>query len=101
MLSFCKWLPYLGSLYLSNNDLSGTIPPELGNRIYFNTLNLSYNRLSGPIPPQLSNLVRLKQFSVAYNNPSGRIPLFFNGAMKTDMIADSRLEGEKLTFQVL
>ncbi|KAK9197327.1 hypothetical protein WN943_005463 [Citrus x changshan-huyou] len=57
----CKWLPYLVSLDLSNNDLSGTIPPEL-----------------------------------AYNNLSGRIPSFFNGAMKMDMLADSRLGGANL-----
>ncbi|KAH7554023.1 hypothetical protein JRO89_XS12G0097800 [Xanthoceras sorbifolium] len=27
----CSWLPYLVTLDLSNNDLTGSIPPELGN----------------------------------------------------------------------
>ncbi|KAK1562888.1 hypothetical protein Q3G72_018556 [Acer saccharum] len=70
----CSWMPYLVTLNLSNNDITGPIPHQLGNCIYLNTLILSYNSLSGHIPGQLSYLVRLKVFSVAYNNLSGEIP---------------------------
>lgn len=40
---------------LSNNLLSGTIPPELFNSTLLNMLALDNNELEGTIPPQLAN----------------------------------------------
>ena len=83
---------------LSHNQLSGTIPPELGN-LELNcpgfkyssgdcTLDLSHNLLSGAIPPELGNL-KLNCFSsysgqefggwecaldLSYNQLSGAVP---------------------------
>ena len=43
-------------LYLSNNNLSGSIPPELGDLGLLQHLYLHGNNLSGSIPPELANL---------------------------------------------
>ena len=56
------------------NNLSGTIPPELGNLTNLKVLILSSNELSGTIPPELSNLTNLEQLSLWGNQLSGTIP---------------------------
>ncbi|KAL5806640.1 hypothetical protein ACOSQ4_029373 [Xanthoceras sorbifolium] len=53
----CSWLPYLVTLDLSNNDLTGSIPPELGNCIYLNTLILSNNLAAGVLGATVSLLL--------------------------------------------
>ena len=67
------------SLNLQGNDLSGTIPPELGNLSKLETLiitsrNNSDNQLRGPIPPELGNLTNLTQLWLSNNQLSGTIP---------------------------
>ena len=46
-------------LYLDYNQLSGEIPPELGNLANLEDLALRGNQLSGEIPPELGNLANL------------------------------------------
>ncbi|NJL06697.1 MAG: Two component regulator three Y domain protein, partial [Chloroflexaceae bacterium] len=41
------------SLSLSFNELTGSIPPELGSLANLQDLDLSENQLSGSIPPEL------------------------------------------------
>ncbi|MDE0321105.1 MAG: leucine-rich repeat domain-containing protein [Acidimicrobiaceae bacterium] len=59
---------------VSANDLSGSIPPELGNLTGLETLSLSGNALSGSIPPSLGNLTNLTRLSLYSNELSGSIP---------------------------
>ena len=62
-------------LHLSNdNDLSGPIPPELGNLANLTSLELSENELTGSIPPELGNLTSLESMSLFGNNLTGSIP---------------------------
>ena len=61
-------------LDLSNNNLSGTIPPELGNLTSLNSLALGRNNLTGPIPPELGNLANLANLQLQSNDLSGPIP---------------------------
>ena len=63
------------ALSLSGNDLSGTIPPELGNLVNLRELDLSDNGLSGTIPPELGNLVNLELLDLSGNMLSGVIPV--------------------------
>ena len=44
---------------LSNNQLSGEIPPELAGLSNLETLYLDGNQLSGEIPPELGGLSNL------------------------------------------
>ncbi len=63
------------NLTLGSNQLSGTIPPELGNLTdlsYY--LDLSNNRLTGTIPSQLGSLTNLQWLVLNSNQLSGTIP---------------------------
>ena len=67
-------LASLVQLSLDGNNLSGSIPPELDNLASLEQLYLSDNELSGPIPPELGNLASLVQLWLDGNNLSGSIP---------------------------
>eukprot|EP00899_Mesostigma_viride_P022485 jgi/Mesvir1/3420/Mv11922-RA.1 len=59
---------------LSSNQLSGTIPHELGSWSLLGFLLLFNNQLSGTIPHQLGSLSSLKVLSLDDNQLSGSIP---------------------------
>ena len=61
-------------LYLYENQLSGGIPPELGNLANLTRLRLGGNQLSGEIPPELGNLANLTRLRLGGNQLSGEIP---------------------------
>lgn len=44
----------------TDNNFSGTIPPEIGNLVELEALNLHTNNLEGTIPPEIGNLTNLK-----------------------------------------
>jgi Leucine-rich repeat (LRR) protein len=67
-------LANLWALHLSLNQLSGTIPLELVNPGNLHGLNLGWNQLSGPIPPELGNLEYLETLCLSGNQLSGPIP---------------------------
>ena len=67
-------LSRLGTLDLRENNLSGPIPPELGQLSRLGTLDLGWNDLSGPIPPELGDLSNLISLNLALNSLSGPIP---------------------------
>ena len=52
-------------LNLSHNQLSGTIPSELGNLTNLVWLNLSNSELSGTIPSELGNLTNLEGLALS------------------------------------
>ena len=67
-------LANLGGLGLSDNQLTGTIPPELGNLANLWGLYLFGNQLTGSIPPELGNLANLWEFHLDGNQLTGPIP---------------------------
>ena len=92
----------VSELNLRENNLVGTIPPELGGLDELFILSLSSNRLSGPIPPELSKFTELRDL-ILYGNPeiSGRLPseLGHIGGLKYLSISDTGLTGPvPLTF---
>ena len=68
-----RWGPR-GEPLGSGNNLSGPIPPEIGNLTSLDYLNLEGNNLSGPIPPEIGNLTSLDYLNLEGNNLSGPIP---------------------------
>jgi len=67
-------LENLSRLYLYNNEISGNIPPELGNLYNLRQLWLFNNDLTGEIPAELGNLITLTHFGVGRNQLSGELP---------------------------
>ena len=66
-------------LKLPTNNLTGSIPPELGNLTALEVLDLRLNsflgnQLSGPIPAELGNLTALMWLNLRSNNLTGSIP---------------------------
>ena len=59
---------------LSNNQLKGTIPSEIGNLQNLRNLTLRTNELTGSIPEELSNLKELTTLNLAVNKLTGNIP---------------------------
>ncbi|MBA0549959.1 hypothetical protein Golob_020948, partial [Gossypium lobatum] len=64
--SVCKWIGVtcgsrhrrIIALDLSNMNLSGTIPPHVGNLSFLAWLNMRNNNFHGPLPAQLVKLQR-------------------------------------------
>ena len=56
------------------NKLSGIIPPELGKLSRVTYIELGTNAFEGPIPPTLGNLTNLEHLSLWRNDLSGPIP---------------------------
>ena len=68
-------LANLERLFLDGNQLSGEIPPELGNLANLERLFLSGNQLSGEIPPELGNPANLERLGLGENELSGEFPV--------------------------
>ena len=62
-------------LDLRDNQLSGSIPLELGNLAYLQALGLGSNQLSGSIPSELGNLAYLQRLELRDNQFSGCVPV--------------------------
>ena len=67
-------LTRLRYLHLGDNQLSGTIPPELGAMTELDYLHLGGNELSDPIPPELGDLAQLDYLHLGSNQLTGAIP---------------------------
>ncbi|XP_060200192.1 MDIS1-interacting receptor like kinase 2-like [Lycium barbarum] len=74
-------LPFLDYVDLSMNQLSGTIPPEIGlippemgTLINANSFFASSNKSFGPILAEIGKMKSLEELSVYENNLSGPIP---------------------------
>jgi hypothetical protein len=63
-------LTNLRHLYLYNNQLSGSIPSSLGNLSNLTALSLEFNQFTGGIPPELGNLENLQDLRLRNNNLS-------------------------------
>ena len=83
---------YLG---LADNNLSGNLPPELGDLRGMHVLDLSQNHLTGPIPPELADIPYLNAVYLGWNQLSGPIPteLCTSNALNTLHLAANQLGG--------
>ena len=59
---------------LSNNNLSGTLPAELGDLKYVTDVILSGNKLEGGIPKGVAKMTNLKKFHVDGNMMNDSVP---------------------------
>ena len=59
---------------LYNNQLTGSIPPEIGNLTNLVWLGLYDNQLTGGIPSEIGNLTNLTSLILSGNQLTGGIP---------------------------
>lgn len=64
----------VSSISLSSNNLTGTIPDEIGNLEALWTLNVPYNQLTGEIPASIGKLTNLWSLHLYRNQLTGSIP---------------------------
>ena len=81
-------------LHLGYNEMTGTIPSELGNLSELTHLGLHYNNLTGTIPSELGNLSKLWWLLLEGNNLTGSIPSELGNLSKLVYL---RLEENSLT----
>ncbi|MCO5549280.1 hypothetical protein L7F22_002748 [Adiantum nelumboides] len=67
-------LTNLESLMLENNNISGQLPVEIGKLSKLLSLDLSNNHISGPLPQSLGQLNSLTYLRLNNNSFSGRFP---------------------------
>ncbi|MYH19090.1 MAG: hypothetical protein F4132_08275, partial [Gemmatimonadetes bacterium] len=82
---------------LANNQLSGTIPPEMEQLEHLAGLSLNGNQLSGSIPPELGRLARLEWLDLGDNQLSGGIPSEFG---RLEKLADLVIPSNELTGEI-
>ncbi|KAL6999007.1 Receptor-like protein kinase BRI1-like 3 [Sarracenia purpurea var. burkii] len=83
----------LGKLLLSDNYLTGMVPPGLGNCRNLRTIDLSFNNLDGEIPIEIWSLPNLSELVMWANNLTGEIPqgICINGGNLQTLILNNNL----------
>ena len=69
----------------SDNELTGTVPAELGNLSNLKQLWLHDNRLTGELPAELGNLTNLEELIFRGNEFTGCIPHPMQGVYTNDL----------------
>ncbi|KAK2424533.1 protein STRUBBELIG-RECEPTOR FAMILY [Trifolium repens] len=64
----------LQTLFLSGNNLTGSIPPTLSTLTELTALSLNDNQLTGEIPDAFQSLTQLTNLDLSHNNLSGELP---------------------------
>ncbi|KAM3361989.1 putative LRR receptor-like serine/threonine-protein kinase [Capsicum galapagoense] len=93
---FCKCNTtscHVTKIDLSNCDLIGTIPREVGNLAHLTDLLLNGNKLHGSIPTSLVNLQSLSHLDVSANSLSGNLPPFQMKSLQYMYLSDNKLDG--------
>ena len=85
-------LTHLRQLVLDENQLSGSIPPELGELPQLRRLVLDANQLMGPVPPELGRLRQLTMLDLSRNSLSGTIPSELGSLSRLDSLLLHRNE---------
>ena len=96
------WQGKVSGLSLHDNNLVGTIPPEVGGLDELFSIGLRYNELTGPLPAELSKFRGLRDMFLSGNpDISGRLPpeLGYTGGLEYLNVSDTDLSGPvPLTF---
>ncbi|KAJ0018744.1 hypothetical protein Pint_11753 [Pistacia integerrima] len=82
--SVCNWIGIRSGarhhrvtfLDISSSNLTGIIPPQLGNLSFLTILGFQNNSFYGYLPDELAQLRRLKYLDFSYNNFNLQIPLW-------------------------
>ncbi|KAJ0453530.1 putative leucine-rich repeat-containing, plant-type, leucine-rich repeat domain superfamily [Helianthus annuus] len=90
--------PTIEFFSVSNNNLTGEIPPSICDLTSLHLLDLSFNNITGSIPPCLEKLSNssLTVLNLRSNILQGTIPNIFSTESKLEMIdlSENKLEGQ-------
>jgi Leucine-rich repeat (LRR) protein len=95
-MDLSKLMPRLKELNLPCNNLTGSLPAELGSLTELTRLDVSTNPgLHGTLPSSLGNLTKLTYLTVSDTNIDGTVPNAFGAltALKTLGLARTKLYG--------
>jgi Leucine-rich repeat (LRR) protein len=67
-------LMWMQEFALGSNKISGIIPSEIGNLINLNSISLNSNQISGPLPQSMKNLRNLKYLTLSSNPINSEFP---------------------------
>jgi Leucine-rich repeat (LRR) protein len=101
------YLVNLTDLDLTWNPIEGVIPTTIGSLSKLGRMQISYNLLSGPIPDTIGNLTELNFLFLLENELNGTIPASLGNCSKLQFvkICSNQLEGvmskELLTSQII
>ncbi|XP_058183267.1 probable LRR receptor-like serine/threonine-protein kinase At1g56140 isoform X5 [Rhododendron vialii] len=84
----------LSTLILRNNNISGTIPSNIGDFPSLSQLDLSFNNLTGPIPDSLFNLRSLSYLFLGNNKLTGMLPTTKSPSLLHIDVSYNQLVGE-------
>ena len=87
---------HVTELQLYYNQLTGTVPPEIGNLKSLKSLYLDSNQLSGPLPAEIGNLDQLQILRLG-NNQFNSIPAEFTNL---DNLMYLELWGNQLSGEI-
>ncbi|RAL49707.1 hypothetical protein DM860_001998 [Cuscuta australis] len=102
--SVCHWIGVtcnrrdsrVVELNISQMELSGVIPPQVGNLSSLYVLDLSHNQFAGRLPDTMGNLRRLRVVELGSNRFSGEIPSWLFSQLpelQVLSLADNRFSG--------
>lgn len=81
-LSFILDLDSAFEVWVDNNDLTGSIPTEIGDHTKLKSLSMSDNALTGAIPSEIGLLLDMEQMWLLGNFFAGEIPSEIGGLEK-------------------
>ena len=88
---------HVTSFELNDNNLTGTLPPEIGDLSELIRLELRRNKLTGSIPKEIGNLKKLELLYIDQNQLSGNIPTEIGGLSSLTLLG---IGGNHLTGTV-
>ena len=85
------------ALDLQQNQMTGSIPPEIGNLTHLRRLDFWDNRLTGPIPAEMGDLTNLYRLAFTGNRLTGSIPSELGDLTNLEFLS---LSGNQLTGSI-
>lgn len=70
-----------------NNNLTGNLPPEIGDLLNLEYLDLSHQNITGPIPNTIGNLQNLLWLELDSNEMTGSIPTAIGNLVNLEFLA--------------
>lgn len=77
---------YAVALWLDGNDISGSIPPQIGAATNLASVSISGCKLTGKIPSEMGSLLNLRRLWLYENQLTGQIPLSLEKLPKLEVL---------------